>query len=48
VLYLLDGLNIETGVDMQKLIAAGDYICGVLGRPTLSRAAKAIAAKLAA
>ncbi len=48
VLYLLDGLNIETGVDMQKLIAAGDFICGVLGRPTFSRAAKAIAAKLAA
>jgi len=48
VLYLLDGLNIETGVDMTKLIAAGDYICGVLGRPTFSRAAKAIAAKMAA
>ncbi len=48
VLYLLDGLGIETGVDMQKLIAAGDYICGVLGRPTFSRAAKAIAAKMAA
>ncbi len=48
VLYLLDGLNIETGVDMQKLIAAGDYICGVLGRPTFARAAKAIAAKMAA
>jgi hydroxymethylglutaryl-CoA lyase len=48
VLYLLNGLNIETGVDMNKLIAAGDYICGVLGRPTFSRAAKAIAAKLAA
>ncbi len=48
VLYLLDGLNIETGVDMTKLIAAGDYICSVLGRPTFSRAAKAIAAKMAA
>jgi hydroxymethylglutaryl-CoA lyase len=48
VLYLLDGLGIETGVNMQKLIAAGDYICGVLGRPTYSRAAKAIAAKMAA
>jgi hydroxymethylglutaryl-CoA lyase len=48
VLYLLDGLGIETGVDMNKLIAAGDYICGVLGRPTYSRAAKAIAAKMAA
>ena len=48
VLYLLDGLGIETGVDMVKLIAAGEYICGVLGRPTSSRAAKAIATKMAA
>ena len=48
VLYLLDGLNIETGVDMTKLIAAGDYICGMLGRPTSSRAAKAIATRMAA
>jgi hydroxymethylglutaryl-CoA lyase len=48
VLYLLDGLNIETGVDMKKLIAAGDYICGALGRSTSSRAAKALAAKMAA
>jgi hydroxymethylglutaryl-CoA lyase len=45
VLYLLDGLNIETGVDIAKLIAAGDYICGVLGRPTHSKAARALAAK---
>ena len=48
VLYLLDGLGIETGVDMKKLIAAGDFICGVLGKPTASRAAKALAAKMAA
>ena len=47
VLYLLDGLGIETGIDMQKLIAAGEYICGVIGRPTLSRAARAIRAKAA-
>ena len=45
VLYMLDGLGIETGVDMRKLIAAGEFICGALGRPTLSRAARAIAAK---
>ena len=45
VLYLLDGLGIETGIDMHKLIDAGEYICGVLGRPTLSRAARAIRAK---
>jgi hydroxymethylglutaryl-CoA lyase len=45
VLYLLDGLGIETGVDIARLIDAGDYICGVLGRPTQSRAARALAAK---
>ena len=48
VLYLLDGLGIETGVGIAKLIAAGEYICNKLGRPTNSRAAKAIAAKAAA
>ena len=47
VLYLLDGLGIETGVDMTKLIAAGEFICGVLARPTLSRVARAIRAKAA-
>ena len=30
-----------------KLIAAGDYICDFLGRPTLSRVARAIRAKAA-
>ena len=48
VLYMLDGLGIETGVDMGKLIAAGDFICAVLGRVTLSRVARAISAKKAA
>jgi hydroxymethylglutaryl-CoA lyase len=48
VLYLLDGLGIETGINMSKLIAAGEYICNVLGRPTNSRAGKAIATKMAA
>jgi len=45
VLYMLDGLGIVTGVDIGKLIAAGEYICGVLGRPTHSKAARALAAK---
>ena len=48
LLYMLNGLGIETGVDMQKLIAAGDFICGVLGRATHSKAAKALAARAAA
>ena len=42
---MLDGLGIETGVDLQKLIVVGDYICAVLGRPTHSKAARALVAK---
>jgi hydroxymethylglutaryl-CoA lyase len=45
VLYLLEGLGIETGVAMDKLLAAGEFICGVLGRPTQSKVARALAAK---
>jgi hydroxymethylglutaryl-CoA lyase len=45
VLYMLSGLRIETGVEMDKLIAAGDFICSKLGRPTHSKAARALAAK---
>ena len=40
VLYMLQGLGIETGIDMQRLILAGQQICHVLGRPTGSRVAK--------
>jgi hydroxymethylglutaryl-CoA lyase len=45
VLYLLNGLGIETGIDMTKLRAAGRYICDYLGRPTGSRVARALDAK---
>jgi len=45
VLYLLDGLGIATGVSMERLLAASEYICGVLGRPTHSRAGRAILAR---
>ncbi|PKQ43439.1 hydroxymethylglutaryl-CoA lyase [Pseudomonas sp. YY-1] len=41
VLYLLQGLSIETGVDMDKLIAAGQRICEVLGKANGSRVARA-------
>jgi len=47
VLFMLNGLGIETGVDMDKLIAAGDFICRELGRPTNSRVARALAARAA-
>jgi hydroxymethylglutaryl-CoA lyase len=48
VVYLMDGLNIDTGIDIKKLIAAGDYICKAIERPNGSRAARAISAKMAA
>ena len=48
VLYMLNGLGIETGIDMDKLIAAGDFICKALGKPTNSRVAKALSARKAA
>ncbi len=41
VLYLLEGLGIETGIDMEKLIAAGRRICSVLDKPNGSRVARA-------
>ncbi|UVE19621.1 hydroxymethylglutaryl-CoA lyase [Pseudomonas sp. LS44] len=41
VLYLLNGLGIDTGIDLDKLIAAGQRICQVLGRDNGSRVARA-------
>lgn len=40
VLYLLNGLGIETGIDLERLIGAGRQISHVLGRPSGSRVAK--------
>jgi hydroxymethylglutaryl-CoA lyase len=45
VLYMLNGMGIETGIDMAKLIAAGQGICDVLGKANGSRAARAFLAK---
>jgi len=41
VLYLLDGLGIHTGIELEALIAAGERICTVLGRDNGSRVARA-------
>jgi hydroxymethylglutaryl-CoA lyase len=41
VLYLLKGLGIETGIDMGRLIVAGQRICTVLDKPNGSRVARA-------
>lgn len=40
VLYLLQGLGVETGVDMEKLLAAGQFITTQLGRESASRVAR--------
>jgi hydroxymethylglutaryl-CoA lyase len=41
VVYMLDGMGIETGLDVARLCAAGEMISSALGRPTASRVAKA-------
>jgi hydroxymethylglutaryl-CoA lyase len=41
LLYMLNGMGIETGVDLNRLIAAGAFICEKLGRQTQSRVARA-------
>jgi isopropylmalate/homocitrate/citramalate synthase len=48
VVYMLDGLGIETGVDLVKVFEAGRFICAALGREGTSKVAKALAAKRAA
>jgi hydroxymethylglutaryl-CoA lyase len=48
VLYLLQGLGIDTGIDLAKIVATGQWISGHLGRKAFSRAGNAIAAKQAA
>jgi hydroxymethylglutaryl-CoA lyase len=48
VLYMLDGLGIESGVDLAKLVAAGRYICAELGKTPVSKVSLALAGKAAA
>jgi len=45
VVYMLNGLGARTGVDLDKLVDIGAWICGVLGREPSSKAARALAAK---
>ncbi|WP_374445177.1 hydroxymethylglutaryl-CoA lyase [Stella sp.] len=45
VVYLLHGLGIRTGVDLDRLALAGDRISAHLGRPSGSRVARALAGK---
>ncbi|MHA1599301.1 MAG: hydroxymethylglutaryl-CoA lyase [Alphaproteobacteria bacterium] len=48
VLYMLNGMGIETGVDLGRLVAAGTLISKHLARPSGSKVAGALAGKVAA
>jgi hydroxymethylglutaryl-CoA lyase len=45
VVYLLHGLGIRTGVDLDKLVDAGAFISKAIGKPNGSRVARALLAK---
>ncbi|ACE85182.1 hydroxymethylglutaryl-CoA lyase [Cellvibrio japonicus] len=45
LVYLLNGLGIEHGVDLEKLIQAGNTISAVLNKPTNSRVARALSSQ---
>ncbi|MGN6311732.1 MAG: hydroxymethylglutaryl-CoA lyase [Xanthobacteraceae bacterium] len=47
VVYMLGGMGVPTGVDMDKLLAATNQISTLLGRPPVSRVASALNAKRA-
>ena len=45
VVYLMEGLGIETGIDLKRLVETGAWICKMIGRESSSRAGRALAAK---
>ncbi|XP_027845921.2 hydroxymethylglutaryl-CoA lyase, mitochondrial isoform X2 [Aphis gossypii] len=45
LIYMLEGMGIETGVDMDLLLSAGRYICEELGKSTESKVARALSGK---
>ncbi len=44
VVYMLNGLGIESGVDLERLCAAGDFISTALGRESAAKVARALSA----
>ena len=44
VVYMLHGLGIETGVDLEALADTGRWLASLLGRETGSKVARALAA----
>lgn len=45
VLFLLNGLGIETGINLDRMVEAGQWISAFLGRKSMSRAGNALFAK---
>ena len=45
VVFLLNGLGIDTGIDLEALVDAGAFISAALGRAPISRAGKALLSK---
>jgi hydroxymethylglutaryl-CoA lyase len=45
VVYMLHGLGMNTGVDLDKVVDTGQWICGILKKEPASKAGRAIAAK---
>ena len=45
VLFLLQGLGIETGIDLEALVDAADYVSEIIGRRPVSRTGGAMLAK---
>ncbi len=45
LLFMLKGLGIDTGVNLQLLADAGNYICAFLGRTSGSRVVNALASR---
>ena len=45
VVFMLHGMGIHTGLDLDRLVDAGAYISSVLGRPPVSRVGRALLAK---
>jgi hydroxymethylglutaryl-CoA lyase len=42
LVYMLEGLGVHTGVDLEKLVMAGTFACEALGTQTRSRTAQAL------
>jgi len=45
VVYMLQGMGVETGIDLDRLVDAGQFISQVLGRASQSRVARALLSK---